>query len=437
MVDDQYLIGDWNGDGRDGVGLRRGDRLLLKNDIFINSGRHDMEFGFGNGNSEDEYFVWRDGGQSCIGIRRGNQLYFSRSDGTVAAISLGDGMREDQYLIGDWDGDGRDGVGVRRGATILLKNDILDDNGRHDVEFGFGNGSSEDEYFVWMENGRACIGLRRGGQLFFRRSNGSVAEVSYGMGNQEDQYLIGDWDGDGRDGVGIRRGASLLLKNNILSNNGRHDIEFGFGNGNSEDEYFVWRMGGQTHVGLRRVAGLYFRMSDGSVATIGYGGGIPLYSPFRPIISGTLSYFVLNDSMSDVYVKPENGNTPQRVRPGEVYRGRVDGLTIPSERPGQVLKTRNFTHCVVQSGNQVDCRYPIQPAHAAGLPPAAEWNSRAPDPNWNEICDTSGCPHAPTGDGGSSTGGSADGHGGHDRPEHRGVIHDAPRNQREDVGRIA
>jgi hypothetical protein len=264
-----------------------------------------------------------------------------------------------------------------------------------------------------------------------------VAEISYGEGNHEDQYLIGDWDGDGRDGVGVRRGATLLLKHDILNNNGRHDEAFEFGNGNNEDEYFTWRIEGKTAVGLRRVAELFFLTPDGVVVEIGYGGGIPLYSPFHPIISGTLSYFVWNDSMSDVYVKPENGTTPQRVRPGEIYRGRIDGLTIPAERPGQLLKTRNFVNCVVQSGNLIDCRYPVQPAHLSELPPAAEWKNQAPDDGWNKLCDTSGCPHAPTGEGDSSSGGGSGEQGRHDRPEHQGRVHDAPRNEREEVGRIA
>lgn len=32
----------------------------------------------------------------------------------------GNGASEDQYLVGDWDGDGRSNLAVRRGSCVLM-----------------------------------------------------------------------------------------------------------------------------------------------------------------------------------------------------------------------------------------------------------------------------------------------------------------------------
>ncbi len=72
----------------------------------------------------------------------------------------GEGTGEDEYLVGDWDGDGRDNIAVRRGNTIIMdfNYDGLGDLVQH-----------------------------------------------YGEGGKEQQYLAGDWDGDGRANIAVRR----------------------------------------------------------------------------------------------------------------------------------------------------------------------------------------------------------------------------------------
>ena len=92
-------------------------------------------------------------------------------------------QKEDQYLVGDWDGDGKDNIAVRRGSRILMD---FNYDGAHD------------------------------------------REQSYGQGNGEDQYLVGDWDGDGKDNIAVRRGSRILMDFNY---DGAHDREQSYGGG--------------------------------------------------------------------------------------------------------------------------------------------------------------------------------------------------------------
>jgi len=50
---------------------------------------------------------------------------------------FGTGNSEDQYLVGDWDGDGSDNLGVRRGSLILMDFDG-DSEAEREQRFGFG-----------------------------------------------------------------------------------------------------------------------------------------------------------------------------------------------------------------------------------------------------------------------------------------------------------
>ena len=54
-------------------------------------------------------------------------------------------LQKDQYLVGDWDGDRRSNLAVRRGNKVLMDFNF---DGSHDQEQAYGNGNSEDQYLV-------------------------------------------------------------------------------------------------------------------------------------------------------------------------------------------------------------------------------------------------------------------------------------------------
>jgi len=78
--------------------------------------------------------------------------------------------KEDQYLVGDWNGDGKGNIAVRRG------------------------------YGIWMDY----------------NFDGQADRIQYyGNGNSEDQYLVGDWNGDGKDNIAVRRGNQIWMDYNF------------------------------------------------------------------------------------------------------------------------------------------------------------------------------------------------------------------------------
>lgn len=205
-VEDEYLSGDWDGDGVDNIAIRRNHRILMDTnfdsgaDLFTSYGLGSKYNDQGwDGDAEDQYLVgdWNGDGKDEFGVRRGNQFFLQGA----SVFSWGNGNEEDQYLVGDWNGDGKDEIGIRRGNQFLLQEAI---------GFSWGNGNDEDQYLVgdWNGDGKDEIGIRRGNQFLFQGAVG----FSWGNGNAEDQYLVGDWNGDGKDEIGIRRNNQLILQ---------------------------------------------------------------------------------------------------------------------------------------------------------------------------------------------------------------------------------
>ncbi len=174
---DQYLVGDWNGDGVDDLAVRQANRIFMD---YTHDGIVDQIQEYGRGNNEDE------------------------------------------YLVGDWDGDGRDNLAVRRGFRVFMDTDFAGD---HDQIQAYGRGNNEDEYLIgdWDGDGRDNLAVRRGFRVLmdtdFAGNHNQIQE--YGRGNNEDEYLVGDWDGDGQDNLAVRRDFQVFMNTGFTGN---HDF---------------------------------------------------------------------------------------------------------------------------------------------------------------------------------------------------------------------
>ena len=184
--EDEYLVGDWDGDGKANIAVRRGNTIYMDTNF---DGKHEKVQTYGNGNSEDE------------------------------------------YLVGDWDGDGKDNIAVRRGNVIYMDTNF---DGKQDIVQAYGNGNSEDEYLVgdWNGDKRDNIAVRRGNTIYMDTNFDGKQEIvqSYGNGNFEDEYLVGDWNGDRRDNIAVRRGNTIHMDTNF---DGKEDKKQSYGNGTS------------------------------------------------------------------------------------------------------------------------------------------------------------------------------------------------------------
>jgi len=228
--EDEYLVGDWDGDGRDNIAVRRGNLILMDTNF---DGIHDIEQTFGRGNDEDQYLVgdWDGDGRDNIAVRRDNRILMDTNFDGIHDIeqTFGRGSEEDQYLVGDWYAAGRDHIAVRRGNQLLAD---VNFDGVHEFQESFGRGKEEDEYFAgdWNGDGFENFAVRRGNRILmdFDFGGGHDLEQVFGAGKEEDDYLIGDWDGDGLDNIAVRRGNRILMDTNF---DGTHDFEQTFGRG--------------------------------------------------------------------------------------------------------------------------------------------------------------------------------------------------------------
>ncbi|MCL1869639.1 MAG: hypothetical protein FWF90_04390 [Promicromonosporaceae bacterium] len=201
--DDTVLVGDWNGDGKDTLGVRRGNQYFLTNGT--TGGQADISFAFGR--PDDVVLVgdWNGDGKDTLAVRRGNQYFLTNgTTGGQADVSFAYGRAGDTVLVGDWNGDGKDTLGVRRASQYFLTNGTT--GGQADVSFAYGR--PDDVVLVgdWNADGKDTLGVRRASQYFLTNgTTGGNADITFAYGKADDIVLVGDWNGDGKDTLGVRR----------------------------------------------------------------------------------------------------------------------------------------------------------------------------------------------------------------------------------------
>ncbi len=121
------VIGDWNGDGFDSIGLYRRDtgEFFLRNDI--SSGSPDSIFSFGTTDSIPIAGDWDGDGIDTIGVYNPLTRQFELAEANISGTeytSFTYGSGNVFPLAGDWDGDGIDTIGLYEEQSNLfhLKN---------------------------------------------------------------------------------------------------------------------------------------------------------------------------------------------------------------------------------------------------------------------------------------------------------------------------
>jgi hypothetical protein len=190
----------------------------------VTGGRLDFTYG----NPADFPFAgdWDCDGVATPGLYRRStgQAFLRNSNSTgVADITFRFGDPGDMPLAGDFDGDGCDSLSTYRPgeARFYISNRLgAEGGGLGPADLAYGFGDRGDVPFVgdWDGDGRDTVGLRRpsDGFVYMRNSHTTGnAEVSYFYGDPGDIPFGGDWDGDGVDSVGVHRPstATTYLRN--------------------------------------------------------------------------------------------------------------------------------------------------------------------------------------------------------------------------------
>ena len=164
-------------------------------------------------------------------------LKFANSEG-VADVAFGFGMAGWKPLAGDWDGDGRDTIGLFQAAAAQFYLRNSNSSGLADVSFGYGDASQGDQYILvmgdWNGDGVDTIGLyhKPSAAWFLRNSNSEgVADVTFGFGVPGSEWtpIVGDWNGDGVDTIGLYDPATGMFYLRNSHTTGVADIAFPYG----------------------------------------------------------------------------------------------------------------------------------------------------------------------------------------------------------------
>ncbi len=211
---DRPVAGDWDGDGKDQIGLYRstssGGRFYMRQDNGRNSS-------LAWGTAADAPAVGDyDGDQlSQVGTRiagAGTWKLRSKSGATATVTSVGVGS--DTPTTGDWDGNGRANLGFYRYSNRTFYQ-RADDKRLTAVRWG--NANEVPVTGDWNRDGRTDVGVfnKSTGKWSLRMPSGSSYTTrKFGWGVAGDLPVVGDWNGDRISDVGVWRPTTgqFLLK---------------------------------------------------------------------------------------------------------------------------------------------------------------------------------------------------------------------------------
>ena len=206
---DIAMMCDWNGDGKDTVGVYRpsNSTFYLRNSN--SSGLADNTFGYGTTGDRPLCGDWNGDGIDTVGVYRpSNSTFYLRNSNSSGAAdivaALGD--KNENPIVCDWNGDGIDTIGIRRGDSFYIQNTNATLPGTSIARIIFGSSTDEGICGDWNGDGIDTVGVKRGNIFYLRNSNNSgIADVTIVFGDSADRPVVGDYNGDGTETVGVSR----------------------------------------------------------------------------------------------------------------------------------------------------------------------------------------------------------------------------------------
>jgi hypothetical protein len=188
-----------------------------------------------DGNGVDEIGIFRPSAGQFLLVHRPPVLGCGLPQCQAITSTLVFGQAGDLPVVGDWNGDGVDTVGVFRNGLWLLSNspNINGSTPQVDVaQFNFGSPGDRPIAGDWDDNGLDTIGVLQNGQFVItnRLQNFDPNEaVFFILQGASGLPVAGDWDGDGVDTAGFFDNGNFHLRNSNTT--GPADLTFSFGRG--------------------------------------------------------------------------------------------------------------------------------------------------------------------------------------------------------------
>lgn len=220
----QVLVGDWNGDGKDGFAVRNGNVFSFRNSPTSGPAEFSVRLGYPG----DAVLVgdWDGNGTDTIATRNGTKFTWLNSLSTNAGKrSLNWGLASDVPLAGDWNGDRQHSFGLRRGTTYLFINTMTSTK----INYNAVVGRTSDQVLIgdWNGDRHSTIALKRGNQYLFHNAIGAQDNpVVRTWGSSTGRVFAGNFVGriaDGRriDSLGAVRGNDAKIDVWLLTNSER------------------------------------------------------------------------------------------------------------------------------------------------------------------------------------------------------------------------
>lgn len=201
------------------------------------AGPADINIGFGIAGDLPVTGDWDGNGTDDVGSFRPSTGQFRlRIQGflTITTITMNLGQNGDLPVAGDWNSDGIDTPGVFRPATgeWFLTDGPNVNNTSPFVNriFVFGQAGDLPVVGDWNSDGIDTVGVFRGNQFLLSNSfQGTLDITPFVFGGAGDRPMAGDWDGDGVATIGVFSPGTgqMSLRNSNTSGNG--DLVFLFG----------------------------------------------------------------------------------------------------------------------------------------------------------------------------------------------------------------
>jgi hypothetical protein len=200
--------------------------------------------GFGNPGDLPVVGDWDGNESDTVGLYRPSDGFFygrNRNTSGIAEFTCFAGNPEDMAVSGDWDGDGTDTLGIYRPSEqkfyLFNKVCVGAPMGAAGISFAFGNPGDLPIAGDFDGDGSAEVGLFRKstGFVYYRNTlTTGIADVSFYWGNPDDLVVSGDWNANGTDTPGLYRPSDITFYLRNTNTQGNADLTIPFPGGQSD-----------------------------------------------------------------------------------------------------------------------------------------------------------------------------------------------------------
>jgi hypothetical protein len=192
---DLPVVGDWDGDGTQTVGVVRPSKAAGTNRLLLRNSRGPvLSFTYGAYGDRVLMGDWDGNGTwTPAAVRAGvwsmrNSNTAGRADRTVRF-----GQAGDRYLAGDWNGDRVFTPAVQRGTTFWFRNST--GSGPSELHTTFGRAGDLGFVGDWNGNGTWTPAVLRGGTRWYLKNSFTGTTAAVGLAKQTPGTpVVGDWD---------------------------------------------------------------------------------------------------------------------------------------------------------------------------------------------------------------------------------------------------